>query len=89
MTYIRKRKYKSKSSFQVQIRRKGFKTVVKSFRTKSEAKKWGQSYGNEITHSIKNFVFYCHNHSENSIVETDTLKLSIQPFSIVISSSQS
>ena len=43
MAYIRKRKFKTKSSFQVQIRRKGFKTVVKSFRTWKEAKKWARA----------------------------------------------
>ena len=43
MAYIRKKKYKKKSSFQVQVRRQGFKTLVKSFETKTDAKKWARA----------------------------------------------
>ncbi len=40
MAHIRRRKYKDKSSYQVIVRRIGFKTITKSFATRSDAKKW-------------------------------------------------
>ena len=43
MATIQRRKWKKKTSYVALVRRKGFKTVVKSFRTKSEAKKWGRA----------------------------------------------
>ena len=48
IAYIRRAKYKSKISFQVQIRRKGFKTVVKYFDTRTEAKKWARGIEKEL-----------------------------------------
>ena len=48
MAYIRRAKYKSKVSFQVQVRRKGFKTIVKSFDTRTEAKKWARTIEREL-----------------------------------------
>ena len=42
MAYIRRHKYKTKVSFQVQIRRKGFRTIVKSFDTRTQAQKWAR-----------------------------------------------
>jgi len=40
MAYIKRRKYKSKIGYQVIVRQKRFKTSVKSFETKTDAKKW-------------------------------------------------
>ncbi len=43
MAYIKRRKYKNKSvGYQAIVRRKGFRTVVKSFQTRTEAKKWSR-----------------------------------------------
>ena len=42
MAYLRKRKYKSKVSYQVQIRRQGFTTIVKSFPTRKDAQMWSR-----------------------------------------------
>lgn len=42
MAYIRRRKFKKVVSFQVQIRRKGFRTIVKSFDTRTQAQKWAR-----------------------------------------------
>ena len=41
MAYILKRKWKNKTTFRVQVTRKGFKSAFKSFPTRTEAKKWG------------------------------------------------
>ena len=61
MATIQRRKWKKKTSYVALVRRKGFKTVVKSFRTKSEAKKWGRAIeerefdqGNYIDYSEAN-----------------------------------
>ena len=43
MAYIKRRKYKSKVGYQAIVRRKGFKTSVKSFETKTDAKKWARA----------------------------------------------
>ena len=43
MAFIKRKKYKSKSSYQAIVRRKGFKTFVKSFETLSDAKKWARA----------------------------------------------
>ena len=48
MAYIRKRKFKTKSSFQVQIRRKGIKTICKTFATRTDAKKWARGIEREL-----------------------------------------
>ena len=42
MAYILKRKWKDKSTFRVQVTRKGFKSAFKSFPTRTELKKWGR-----------------------------------------------
>jgi hypothetical protein len=39
MAYVKRRKYKSKVGYQAIVRCKGFKTVVKFFETKTDAKK--------------------------------------------------
>ena len=56
MAYILKRKWKKKTSYVALVRRKGFKTVVKSFRTKSEAKKWGRAIEREFDQG--NYIDY-------------------------------
>jgi len=43
MASIIKRKYKTKTSYQVRIRRIGIKTITKSFLSKTEAKKWART----------------------------------------------
>ena len=43
MAYIKRRKYKSKVGYQAIVRRKGFKTSVKSIETKMDAKKWARA----------------------------------------------
>ena len=48
MAYIRRAKYKSKVSFQVQIKRKGIKTLVKTFATRTDAKKWARTIEREL-----------------------------------------
>ena len=40
MAYIRRRKLATKITYQVQVRRVGFKTIIKSFSTRKDAKKW-------------------------------------------------
>ena len=42
MAYIRRQKYETKVSYQVQVRRKGFRTIVKSFDTRTQAQKWAR-----------------------------------------------
>ena len=42
MAYIKRRQLKTQITYQVHIRRQGFKAIVKSFRSKSEAKKWAR-----------------------------------------------
>ena len=43
MAYILKRKWKNITTYRVQVTRKGFKSVFKSFRTRTEAKKWARA----------------------------------------------
>ena len=40
MAYIRRRKLATKITYQAQVRRVGFKTIIKSFSTRKDAKKW-------------------------------------------------
>ena len=42
MAYVKKRKLATKTSWQVIIRKKGFKTLVKSFSSRSDAYKWSR-----------------------------------------------
>ena len=48
MATISRRKWSKKISYVAQVRRKGFKTLVKSFRTRTEAKKWGRAIEREL-----------------------------------------
>ena len=48
MAYIKRRKYKSKVGYQAIVRRKCFKTSVKSFEAKTDAKKWARAMENEV-----------------------------------------
>ncbi len=48
MATIFKRKWKNKTSYRVTIRRKGFKTLIKSFNTKPDAIKWARSMENNL-----------------------------------------
>ena len=48
MAYILKRKWKNKTTFRVQVTRKGFKSAFKSFPTRTEAKKWGRTMENKL-----------------------------------------
>lgn len=48
MASIFKRKWKNKTTYVVQVRRKGFKTLVKTFNTKPDAIKWGRSMENNL-----------------------------------------
>ena len=43
MATISRRKFKTKTSYVAQVRRKGFQTVVRSFSTKEDATKWARS----------------------------------------------
>ncbi len=43
MAYIERRKYKTRTSYLVMVRRKGFKTMVKTFDTRTDAKKWARA----------------------------------------------
>ena len=47
MASIFKRKLKTKTTYRVIVRRKGFKTITKSFNTKPDAIKWGREMGDE------------------------------------------
>ena len=48
MAYILKRKWKNKTTYRVQVTRKGFKSAFKSFPTRTEAKKWGRAMEREL-----------------------------------------
>ena len=48
MAYILKRKRKNKTTFRVQVTGKGFKSVFKSFPTRTEAKKWVRAMENKL-----------------------------------------
>ena len=43
MAYILKRKWKTKVTYRVQVSRRGFKNIMKTFQTRTEAKKWGRA----------------------------------------------
>ena len=43
MAYIRRRKLAKKITYQAQVRRVGFKTLIKSFSTRSDAQKWART----------------------------------------------
>ena len=51
MAYILKRKWKNKTTYRVQVTRKGFKSAFKSFPTRTEAKKWGWTMENKLDRS--------------------------------------
>ena len=42
MATIRRRKFKFKVSYTCQVRRKGFRTIIKSFDTRKQAQKWAR-----------------------------------------------
>ena len=48
MATIQKRKWSKSVSWFAQVRRKGFKTLVKSFSTRTEAKKWARAMENKL-----------------------------------------
>jgi len=48
MSSIMRRKWKNKTSYVCQVRRKGFRTLVKSFSTRTEAKTWGRSMESKL-----------------------------------------
>ena len=53
MASIFKRKWKNKTTFVVQVRRKGFKTLVKTFNTKHDAIKWGRHIENNLDKGLR------------------------------------
>lgn len=56
MAYIMKRKFPNKISFLAQVKRKGFKTITKSFGTKTLAQKWARAI--ERKHDIGDYSDY-------------------------------
>jgi hypothetical protein len=48
MAYILKRKWKTKVTYQVQVSHRGFKNIMKTFQTRTEAKKWGRAMERKI-----------------------------------------
>jgi hypothetical protein len=56
MAYIRRLKYKTRVSYQVQVRRKGFRTLIKSFDTRTQAQKWARAI--ERKHDIGDYSDY-------------------------------
>ena len=48
MATIFRRKLKTKTTYRVQVRRQGFKTLVKTFNTRGEATKWGRHMENNL-----------------------------------------
>ena len=48
MAYILKQKWKNKTTFRVQVTRKGFKSVFKYFPTRTKAKKLGRTMENKL-----------------------------------------
>jgi hypothetical protein len=48
MAYILKRKWKTKVTYRVQVSRRGFKNIMKTFQTRTEAKKWGRAMERKI-----------------------------------------
>ena len=60
MAYILKRNWKNKTTYRVQVTRKGFKSDFKTFPTRTDAKKWGRTMENKLDRGD-----YC-NYSEAS-----------------------
>jgi len=59
MATISRRKWSKKISYVVQVKRKGFKTLVKSFRTRTEAKKWSRAIEHKLDQDNYNdFLIY-------------------------------
>ena len=56
MAYIRRLKYKTRVSYQVQVRRKGFRTLIKSFDTRTQTQKWARAI--ERKHDIGDYSDY-------------------------------
>ena len=56
MAYILKRKWKNKTTYRVQVTRRGFKSAFKSFPTRTEAKKWGRAIEREFDQG--NYIDY-------------------------------
>ena len=54
MAYIRRRKLAKKITYQAQVRRVGFKTLIKSFSTRSDAYKWSR----HMERNLSEFVFF-------------------------------
>ena len=52
MASIFKRKWKSKTTYVVQVRRKGFKTLVKSFNMRANAQKWARHIENNLDQGL-------------------------------------
>ena len=48
MASIIKRKFKTKTTYLCFVRRKGFKTLIKSFNTRGEATQWGRHMENNL-----------------------------------------
>ena len=48
MAYILKRKWKNKTTYRVQVRRRGFTTTFKSFPNRTEAKRWARAMENKL-----------------------------------------
>jgi hypothetical protein len=48
MANIQKRKFKKKTTYAVLVRRKGFRTVAKSFDALTEAKKWARNMESKL-----------------------------------------
>ena len=48
MAYILRRKGKTKVSYRVQVRRRGFTTTFKYFPIRTEAKKWARAMENKL-----------------------------------------
>ena len=54
MAYIRRQKLAKKITYQAQVRRVGFKTLIKSFSTRSDAYKWSR----HMERNLREFVFF-------------------------------
>ena len=52
MATITKRKWKNKSNFLCVVRRKGFKTLVKTFNTRLDAQKWSRDIERNLDRGI-------------------------------------
>ena len=52
MATIFKRKWKSKTTYRCTVRRRGFKTITKSFNSKPDAIKWGREMEGNLDKGI-------------------------------------